>query len=423
MTHPIIDAAAAACTATESVADTNPAFMTPAEKAEALLSLTRAEARLAELRLRILADSDDLAATTAAHDIAGWLTTHTRVHHESARADLRLARALDRRYAVLAAALRAGDVTLAQAHVVARALEALPTEVPAEMLVRAEETLVAHCSSFGPRELGRLGRRILQVVAPEIAEEAEARRLAQLEEDARLRTRLMMRRCGDGTTRLSALLPDRIATRLATYLESFTNPRVAESAPDADVAGRDPVARLAYPRKLGEAFCALLEVVDPSRLPVHGGDATTVVVTIDLAALKEDLATADVLAGGHVPGESPTGDGLTAADVRRLACSAHILPAVLDGQGVPLDLGRAQRLFTPAQRKALLLRDRECRAEGCTQPGRWAEAHHLDPWSHGGRTDLANAVLLCRHHHHRIHDAAYETRRLPNGDLRFHRRT
>ena len=106
----------------------------------------------------------------------------------------------------------------------------------------------------------------------------------------------------------------------------------------------------------------------------------------------------------------------------RLACTAKILPAVLGGDSLPLDLGRAKRLFTPAQRKALLIRDQTCRAEGCDTPGTWCDAHHTDPWHTGGPTDLANAILLCSHHHHRVHDTGYRTDRLPNGDLRFHRR-
>ncbi|HYG92222.1 MAG TPA: HNH endonuclease signature motif containing protein, partial [Nocardioides sp.] len=63
-----------------------------------------------------------------------------------------------------------------------------------------------------------------------------------------------------------------------------------------------------------------------------------------------------------------------------------------------------------------------CRAEGCTIPATWCEAHHLHPWSQGGPTDLANGVLLCSYHHHRAHDHRYTTDRLPNGDYRFHRR-
>ncbi|MFD4325708.1 HNH endonuclease [Nocardioides sp. NPDC058538] len=52
----------------------------------------------------------------------------------------------------------------------------------------------------------------------------------------------------------------------------------------------------------------------------------------------------------------------------------------------------------------------------------WAEAHHWIAWAQGGPTDLDNAALLCSHHHHRAHDAAYLHERLPNGEVRFTRR-
>ncbi|HET7069210.1 MAG TPA: HNH endonuclease signature motif containing protein, partial [Nocardioides sp.] len=65
-----------------------------------------------------------------------------------------------------------------------------------------------------------------------------------------------------------------------------------------------------------------------------------------------------------------------------------------------------------------------CRTEGCTIPAAWCEAHHAKkPWSQGGRTDLADGVLLCPWHHHRAHDPRYDAQRLPDGDYRFHRRT
>lgn len=86
-------------------------------------------------------------------------------------------------------------------------------------------------------------------------------------------------------------------------------------------------------------------------------------------------------------------------------------------------LGRQTRLFTAAQQRALRLRDKRCRAEGCTIAASWTEAHHLDQWASGGRTDLDNGVLFCSWHHDRAHDDSYRMCRLPNGDYRFHRRT
>ena len=123
--------------------------------------------------------------STAAKDAAGWLAHETRTRFTDARADLALATALDRERPVLAAGMREGDVTLAQAHVIRRALDALPARVDAATVALAEAHLVAYAGEFGPKELGRLGRRILDVVAPEIAEAAEADRLADLETERR----------------------------------------------------------------------------------------------------------------------------------------------------------------------------------------------------------------------------------------------
>ena len=425
VSHPIVAAVADIRAVLKGVAGANPTFLSTEEKAVALGELVRAEGQLAELRLRVLADAGDLADSTGAKDAAGWLAHRTRTRFTDARADLAFATALDRDRPVLAAGMREGAVTLAQAHVIRRALDALPARVDAEKVALAEARLVAYAEEFGPKELGRLGRRILDTVAPEIAEQAEADRLADLETHAADRTRLTLRRQGDGTTRISGLVPDAIGTRLATYLEAFANPRTNRDAPNTDGATAqpsDPLTRPPYPKRLGQAFCQLLEALDPQWLPVHGGDATTVVVTIPLASLQAELGAADLIGAGLVPGDDLTGDRITAAQARRLACTAKILPAVLDGTSLPLDLGRAKRLFTPAQRKALLIRDRTCRAEACETPGTWCDAHHQNPWHQGGPTDLSNAILLCSHHHHRVHDTGYRTDRLPNGDLRFHRR-
>ncbi|KAA1426358.1 HNH endonuclease signature motif containing protein, partial [Nocardioides antri] len=160
-----------------------------------------------------------------------------------------------------------------------------------------------------------------------------------------------------------------------------------------------------------------LEHLDPERLPVHGGDATTVMVTITLDSLRQDLATA-----GLLDGDLTAGANLSATQARRLACNAQIIPVVLGGKGEILDLGRTRRLYNAAQRKALRLRDKRCRAEGCSIPATWCEAHHETPWSRGGRTDLDDGVLLCSWHHHRAHDRRFHADKLPNGDIRFHRR-
>ncbi len=432
VSHPIVVVASEVRALLKGVAGANPTFLTTAEKATALCELVRAESQLAELRLRVLADAGDLADATAAKDAAGWLAHETRTRFTDARADLALATALDHERPVLAAGMREGDVTLAQAHVIQRALDRPARDrSPLRRSRWPKPTWWRMPGSSGPRSSAASAAGSSTWSPPRSPKQAEADRLADLEQNAAERTRLTMRRQGDGTTRISGLVPDAIGTRLATYLEAFANPRQQAGSGnlDGNAAGdetatnaADPVARLPYPRRLGQAFCQFLEAVDPTRLPVHGGDATTVIVTIPLASLQAQLGAADLLGAGLVPGDDLTGDRITAAQARRLACTAKILPAVLGGDSLPIDLGRAKRLFTPAQRKALLIRDQTCRAEGCDTPGTWCDAHHTDPWHTGGPTDLANAVLLCQHHHHRVHDTGYRTDRLPNGDLRFHRR-
>ena len=68
--------------------------------------------------------------------------------------------------------------------------------------------------------------------------------------------------------------------------------------------------------------------------------------------------------------------------------------------------------------------DLHCRAEGCDIFAAWYEAHHATAaWAAGGKTDLADGVLLCSWHHHRTHDPRYDTHRQPNGDFRLNRRT
>lgn len=94
---------------------------------------------------------------------------------------------------------------------------------------------------------------------------------------------------------------------------------------------------------------------------------------------------------------------VAAATLRKIACDADIIPAVLGTHGEILDLGRKTRLFTPAQRLALIARDQGCTFPNCTIPAPWCEAHHITYWSNGGPTAASNGALLCSAHHHLVH--------------------
>lgn len=431
--HPVLTCVASTAAAIKDVADVEPTFMRVADKKAALLGLAAVIAQLEELQLRVLSAAADVADDDGARDTAAWLAHHARISRGDARRRMHLADALTSRRPALARALRDGAVNLEQTQVIAAALDALPERIAPEVVSRAEAHLVAEAASFGPRELRVLGRRVLDVVAPEVGEDHERAQLEQEEAEAQRRTFLRFRRNGDGTTDIRGRLSDLVADRLRTYLESFTSPRRGDGAgarrdpattstSDAGGdAGGDPgtgagaaggsADRRPYEQRLGAAFGSFLEGVDPARLPLHGGDATSVIVTVDLTTLREGLGTALI-------GDTP----ITAGQVRRLACTAGILPAVLGGASQVIDLGRGRRLFSPAQRKAMAVRDRTCRAVGCDIPAAWCEAHHAGrPWAQGGATDLADGVLLCPHHHHRAHDHSYQTSRHPDGRISFGR--
>jgi len=121
---------------------------------------------------------------------------------------------------------------------------------------------------------------------------------------------------------------------------------------------------------------------------------TQLVVTMTLSALLDQLRGAGLANNDAV---------LSPGTVRRLACEAGIIPAVLGGPSETLDLGRTERLFTPAQRHALARRDGGCSYPGCTIAPQWTEAHHITHWIHGGPTNLTNGALLCGRHHTLVH--------------------
>jgi hypothetical protein len=95
-----------------------------------------------------------------------------------------------------------------------------------------------------------------------------------------------------------------------------------------------------------------------------------------------------------------------------------LLPPALGGaRSEPLAVGRATRVVAPAQHTALTVRDGGCRFPGCDRPVAWCDAHHLRHWVHGGPTDLGNLVLLCRAHHHAVHEGGWRLHRRPDGEF------
>jgi hypothetical protein len=101
--------------------------------------------------------------------------------------------------------------------------------------------------------------------------------------------------------------------------------------------------------------------------------------------------------------------------VERLACDCSVTRILLDSESMVIDLGRAKRVVSGSQSKALQVRDRGCTWPGCDRPATWTSAHHVVHWIHGGSTDLPNLVLLCYRHHWMVHEGNWQIVRSDDG--------
>jgi hypothetical protein len=127
-------------------------------------------------------------------------------------------------------------------------------------------------------------------------------------------------------------------------------------------------------------------------------------------------ASLDTLLGapGAPAGELETGGSVPAETVRRLACDAAI--SRITGRGeLEAEISHAARSTPAPTRRAVEARDRTCVAGGCDRPPQWTDCHHLQHWTQGGPTILANLVLLCRRHHRMVHEGGWGLRRGEHG--------
>jgi hypothetical protein len=408
------DAIDAEMTAIESSLDKlltrDPAYWRTSQKKDRLARLEKIQAKVAALKLRVLASAGDIAEETGAKDASAWMRAELLVDKGVARSQIKLATSVAK-YDLVAAGLAEGVVSLDKARVITKALDKIETDpvASAEDLVLAETLLVDYATQLTANELRIVGTRILCEVDPVRFEDAEAKALLAEEERAQQKTALRVWDNYDGTIGFDGVLPVSIGMRFKRLVEAWAQPRkqqlVAKGAP------LPPWERL-----MGQGFARLLETIDPAALPRHGGDATTINVVISLEELRKDLGIATL---GY---DETNGATISAAEARRLACNATIISWVLGGDGQVLDAGRDSRFFQPIQRKAIRLQQKCCQAEGCDMPPEWCDAHHLEPWAAGGKTNLKDGALLCPHHHRLAHNPAYTHERLPDGTIRFTRR-
>ncbi|HUG85413.1 MAG TPA: HNH endonuclease, partial [Euzebya sp.] len=99
---------------------------------------------------------------------------------------------------------------------------------------------------------------------------------------------------------------------------------------------------------------------------------------------------------------------LTGTSATRPACDATLIPLIVNGNHVPAAVGDAQSPITLHHRRAAAAADQGCRFPGCDAPAAWTDLHHVLWREHGGLTELANLVSLCRRCHTSVHQRGWQ---------------
>lgn len=206
----------------------------------------------------------------------------------------------------------------------------------------------------------------------------------------------------------------RITREGRAALEAAIGPGSAPTPTPADENGpAEPDLRPHHQRR-AQALLAVIGLAQRAGSKAWSSTKAQIFVQITLEDLQQRAGAGSLLGG------LTTGELVTPETVRRWACDASIIPTVLNSCGEPVDLGRAERFFTPAQIKRLWLRDRHCTYPGCDAPASWTDAHHLIHWADGGASDIDNAALLCERHHTTVHSQRYHGWIEPDHEGRTH---
>lgn len=325
-----------------------------------------------------------------------WLRGHLRVAPGAAAARLHLIDQLALpRCAATSDAFAAGTLSTAHTQVVARTLASLPYDLSTSVLAEAEKTLLAQAEHLDPGALRSAAQRLRGVLDPSTAESRARREFEQCQARS-----LTLTDCADGFVWIRGQLDVEAAGWVRAVLDAKSGPRPATEL------GPDP--RSAATRRADAFVDVFKEAANTGTLPTHGGAKPTLIVTMDYHQLVNDLGV----------GTLPDGQVVSPRTVRRLACDAQIIPAVLGTNSHVLDLGRSAYRASLAQRRALEIRDQGCVNPTCNAPPAWCDVHHVVPFALGGRTDTNAMVLVCAFDHRLIHEGRLIVAISLDGDVR-----
>jgi hypothetical protein len=399
----------------DACAVSSPIYLSDDDLIASVDAVMTAVSRLAAVQAGLVREVDGrgLAKKLGASSTLAWLKARYLLAGSSAARLMKVAVEAEHDAPAASAALVDGSVNADQLLAIAAAVRELPDDLDVATRVKSEEQLVEFAAVHDPATLPTLGRRILDTVDPAASEAREAELLRKQEERAyNARAFNLSPDHLTGRVKVSGWLDGESAAIVRAAIDPLCAPgmsrlRLGSSAGStADAEVPDVVDDRAPAQRRADALVDVCRLaLATGELPDNGGERPQLAVMAEL----------DVLTGQLKAGALETGERLSPEAVRRIACDSRLLPGVMDGSGLILDLGRERRLWTGAARKAILLRDRGCVFPGCDRPPRWTDIHHVTQWQHGGGTDRDNGVAFCGHHHRVIHQGHWQVRIASDG--------
>lgn len=323
-----------------------------------------------------------------------------RLAHDTAPRVSLIGEQLPATFDVVAGALHSGDLGIDSALTIVRNLTAASRRASNEQLDAGERWLVDEAMTLSADLVGVQARAWRDALDPDGAEPRERELRSQ-------RRFVMGRERADGLTPFWGDADPISAAQMRTWFGERTAPDIQPRFldPDDPAFDRADDAGLADPRTREQrSFDVLMGLLQAgvraeasTTTPLHS--AANVMVVVQATALERQTGSAWL---------SDVSEPISAVSAGVMACEAGIQKVYLGPNGQPLAMGRRERYFTAAQRKALAVRDGGCAWPQCTAPPSWTHAHHVLPWSEDGPTDVENGVLLCAFHHHLLHEGEFE---------------
>ncbi|MGD8168328.1 DUF222 domain-containing protein [Herbiconiux sp. P16] len=303
----------------------------------------------------------------------------------------------------LSEALQAGVLAVEAAGVIVkRCAELAARGLSGVVVAEAEQTLVDQTvhGHLTPDDTARLAIRLRELLDPDGAEPRD-----EVQQQQRSLTFAVS--SSDGMVRGKfALTPEQAGVWVGS-IQALQSPRVAgprflsEDEAGADVITAD--TRTQAQKNVDTVTELITRAASAPEMPHLNGSVTTVNVHATLTDLEAGRGV------GWIDGvEEP----VAISTIEQLRCHAPTATTLFGDHGEVLHHGKARRLFSPAQNRALAARDGGCVWRGCQRPPSWCETHHVVPWGSDdhppGRTDIDNGVLLCHLHHSRVHKSDWK---------------